>query len=154
VPFVRFARGTGVPEELRLLAKAPPGPEGLLALELGGTYALGLGGPALGLELLVRVRGASPAEAFVRATLPGARWSAGRVEGELVAAIEPPERGARAAAELVTTTLGVLRTAAPPSRAAAQPSSASSSAGRGERASKAATSPPPPLQPTKAACSA
>lgn len=162
VPFVRFARGTGVPDELRLLAKAPPGPDGLLALEIGGTYALGLGGPALGLELLVRVRGESAAEAFLRANLPGARWSAGRAEGELVAAIEPPERGARAVADLVTTTLDVLRTAAPPSRAAvaatapkaAQPSSASSSAGRGERASKAATSPPPPPQPTKAACSA
>ncbi len=150
-PFVRFVRGTGAPDELRLLIKSAPGPEGLLSLELACAYALGPGGPAFGLELLVRARAASVAEAFLRERAPRARWAAGRAEGEVVATLEPPSRGAPAAVELALATLGALRAAAPP---APQASSASSSAGKGERASKAATSPPAPLQATKAACNA
>ncbi|HEU4407207.1 MAG TPA: hypothetical protein VFS43_18200 [Polyangiaceae bacterium] len=149
VPFVRFVRGTGEPDELRLLVKSAAGPEGLQGLEIGCAYAIGPGGPALGVELLVRVRGGSAAEAFLRANAPGARWSDGRAEGERVATLEPDARGVRPAAELARRTLADLRAAAP----AAQASSASSSAGRGERASKGET-PSPPLQPTKVACSA
>lgn len=150
VPFVRCVRGTGEPDELRLLVKSPAGPEGLSGLEIGCAYALGLSGPALGVELLVRVRGASPAEAFVREAMPGARWAGGRSDGERVASLEPDARGLRAAIELAKGTFATLRQAAPP---AAQASSASSSAGKAERASKGEM-PSPPLQPTKVACSA
>jgi hypothetical protein len=150
VPFGRFVRGTGEPDELRLLVKRPPGPEGLVALEIGCAYALGPGGPALGAELLVRVREASAAEAAVRALAPRARWAGGRAAGERVATLEPDGRGWRPTAALALRTVRALRAAA---AAPGQPSSASSSGGSGDRASKAATS-PPPFQPTKAACSA
>ncbi len=89
VPWARFPQGEATHDELRLLVMPKAARRGLHGIEIGCSFAGGIGGSIACPEILVRVADETDAARHARSLAPFGRWVHGRRAGELVLAIEP-----------------------------------------------------------------
>jgi hypothetical protein len=129
VPLARLPQGSRNADELRLLLQPRGALAGLMAVEVGTDYALGLGGIVAEPYVLLRVREASPCASALPAQTSFQR---GRKADERVAVLRPKLPTASETLALVAELLEVLTQAPPPS------SKAPSSAGKAASARKPA----------------
>jgi len=131
VPLARLPQGSSSADELRLLVQPRGALNGLMAVEFGMDYAIGLGGIVAEPYVLLRVReGSLCAQALPSAT----SFQRGRKVEERVAVLRPKLPTVSETLALMDELLEVL-TQAPP---ATPPSSARSSAGKPASARKPA----------------
>jgi hypothetical protein len=129
VPLARLPQGSRNADELRLLLQPRGALAGLMAIEVGTDYALGLGGIVAEPYVLLRVREASPCAS---ALPPQTSFQRGRKAEERVAVLRPKLPTVSETLALVAELLELLTQAPPPS------SKAPSSAGKGASARKPA----------------
>jgi len=89
VPKIRIPQGEVDPDELRLMVVPPVPLRGFAAIEVGVTYALGVGGRVAMPEILLRVVADSPCDEAVAAISAHGRITPGRKPDERVIALAP-----------------------------------------------------------------
>jgi len=124
VPLARLPLGSSMPDELRLLVQPRGALSGLMAIEVGADYALGLGGVVTEPYVLLRVREGSACAELLGAH---AQFQRGRKPEERVAVLRPKLPTVAETISLVSELCRLVTQSATPAR----PSSAKSSAGSG-----------------------
>jgi hypothetical protein len=114
VPRIRIPQGEVDPDELRLMVVPRIPLRGFTAIEVGVTYALGVGARVAMPEVLLRVVDGSPCDEAVAAISAHGRISPGRKPDERVVAISPRVPTVRSTMEItVALAAAVMDRAAP-----------------------------------------
>ncbi|MBW2457426.1 MAG: hypothetical protein JRI68_23160 [Deltaproteobacteria bacterium] len=100
VPKIRIPKGQVDPDELRLMVVPPVPLRGFTAIEVGVTYALGVGARVAMPEVLLRVVEGSPCDEAVAAISSSGRITPGRKPDERVIALSPRVPTVRSTVEI------------------------------------------------------